>query len=509
MEGHISSIIVLGAGSAGLLAAISLRKKLPGAVKIEIVRSPKIGIIGVGEGTTPNFPAFLFDYLQLDEERFFDEVRPIWKRGIHFVWGPRGEFPYAFGNHYSVADTGFSRPNGFYSWERPYESGFIGHMMKKRKVFLKNEHGHPKVDGSTGFHLENHLLVSWLEKEARRLGVAITDAEITGAEREGGRVGCLKLEGGGTLRADFYVDASGFRSELLRGVLGEQFESFSDTLICDRAVVGGWEREEGDPILPYTTAETMTAGWSWRIDHEKHVNRGYVYSTLFITDEEAEREFREKNPQITKTRVVAFSSGHYRNTWVGNVCAVGNSAGFVEPMEATALMVLCVELRALVGSLLEGRLTVRPSLVSLYNQFSNGVWNEIRDFLAIHYKYNSKIDSPFWRECQAQVLPAGAERIVEFYEENGPTRFARDFLLPKASQFGIEGWWALLIGQKLPWKMEAVSPTESRLWKERQVRLNRAVESALTTEEALESVRDPSYWKLTAPAARKSAAGRR
>lgn len=119
MKPTLSTIAVLGAGSAGLLAALTLRKKLPPTVSVRILRSPRIGIIGVGEGTTPNFPAFLFDFLKLDAERFFREVRPVWKRGIHFIWGPRGEFPYAFGNHYSVADTGFGRPNGYYSWEDP------------------------------------------------------------------------------------------------------------------------------------------------------------------------------------------------------------------------------------------------------------------------------------------------------------------------------------------------------------------------------------------------------
>lgn len=495
MNPPLSTIVVLGAGSAGLLAALTLRKKLPAFVTVRILRSPRIGIIGVGEGTTPNFPAFLFDYLKLDQQRFFREVQPVWKRGIHFIWGPRGEFPYAFGNHYSVADTGFSRSNGFYSWEKPYESGFIGRLMQQRKVFLPDEHRQPRLDGAYGYHLENPKLVAWLEGEVRRAGVTITDAEITGAARDGDRITHLNLEGGGTVRADFYVDASGFRSELLGGALAEPFVSFADSLNCDRAVVGGWAREPDDPIQPFTTAETMPAGWSWRIDHREHVNRGYVYSSAFTSDEEAEREFRERNPLVTKARVVPFTSGHYRRPWVGNVCAVGNSAGFVEPMEATALMVLCMELRALAASLLEGRLTLRPSLVDLYNGFSTNVWEEIRAFLMIHYKFNSLLDTPFWQHCRGLPLPPDAERIVQFYRENGPSSFAHDLLLPRASQFGVEGWWALLVGQKVPWQHQGISADERRRWAERQVRLDHAVRIALTTEQALAIVDDPDYWR--------------
>ena len=495
MPSIVHSIIVLGAGSAGLLAALALKKKLPAFVKIEVIRSPGIGIIGVGEGTTPNFPAFLFDELGVDPREFFEEVHPIWKRGIHFIWGPRGQFPYAFGNHYSVADTGFTRPNGYHSWDRPYESGFISSLMLHNKVFLPDEHGHPRIDDASGYHLENHLLATWLEKAVRKAGIPITEAEVSGAGKEEGKITCLHLKDGRSVKADFYVDASGFRSELLRGTLLEPFQSFADALICDRAVIGGWQRPPGDPIQPYTTAETMPAGWSWRIDHENHINRGYVYSSAFTGDEAAEHLFRQKNPAVEKTRVVPFTSGHYSRAWVGNVCAVGNSAGFVEPMEATALMVLCMELRALIGSLLEADMEIRPSLTDFYNRFFSKVWQEIRDFLAIHYKFNTLLDTPFWKHCQESTPLGGAERIVDFYRENGPSRFGHEFILPTGSQFGIEGWWALLVGQKVPWQgMGKTNPAELHRWQQRQIRLNQAVGTALTTEQTLAIVRRPEYW---------------
>jgi len=106
----------------------------------------------------------------------------------------------------------------------------------------------------------------------------------------------LEFEDGRRLVADFYVDASGFRSELLGKALEEPYVSYDKSLFCDRAVVGGWERTT-EPILPYTTAETMDAGWSWQIEHEHHVNRGYVYSSQAISDDEAAAEFRAKNPR--------------------------------------------------------------------------------------------------------------------------------------------------------------------------------------------------------------------
>ncbi len=149
----------------------------------------------------------------------------------------------------------------------------------------------------------------------------------------------LRLESGRRETADLYLDASGFASVLLGKALGEPFVSYDKTLFCDRAVVGGWDRKDPEDMVikPYTTCETMNCGWCWQIEHENRINRGYVYSSGFISDEEAEKEFRMKNPKVGPTRIVRFVSGRYRNVWVKNVVAVGNAGGFVEPLEATAL----------------------------------------------------------------------------------------------------------------------------------------------------------------------------
>ena len=101
----------------------------------------------------------------------------------------------------------------------------------------------------------------------------------------------MTLDDGRTLTADLFVDASGFKSVLLGQALGEPFIDYRSTLWCDRAVIGGWDRTI-EPIQPYTVAETMTSGWSWRIDHRNRINRGYVYSSGYQTDESAEAEFR-------------------------------------------------------------------------------------------------------------------------------------------------------------------------------------------------------------------------
>src|SRR4029077_4005543 len=139
-----------------------------------------------------------------------------------------------------------------------------------------------------------------------------------------GGITALHLESGERVTADLFVDASGFRSELLGRTLEVPYLSFEQYLFCDRAVIGGWPRTD-EPIKPYTVAETMDAGWCWQIEHEKWINRGYGYASNFITDKAALDEFLKKNPKVTnEPRVVKFRSGRYARNWVGNVVGIGN-----------------------------------------------------------------------------------------------------------------------------------------------------------------------------------------
>src|SRR5206468_4394605 len=249
------------------------------------------------------------------------------------------------------------------------------------------------------FHIENKKLVGWLENRCRDHGVGILDATVR-AEKGGEGIDSLVTETGERITAELFVDASGFRSELLGRALGEPFRDYHDALFCDRAVIGGWPRTN-EPILPYTTAETMDAGWCWQIEHEHFINRGYVYSSKFISDNAALEEFLRKNAKVaTQPRVVKFRSGRCERSWVGNVVGVGNAVGFVEPLEATALQVICVEVSTLADSLLDSLCEPTPTLIRLYNDYNARAWDDIRDFLAVHYKFNTRVNSTFWQACR-------------------------------------------------------------------------------------------------------------
>jgi tryptophan halogenase len=238
----------------------------------------------------------------------------------------------------------------------------------------------------------------------------------------------------------------------------------------------------------------MDAGWCWRIDHEHLINRGYVYSSAFISDDEAEKEFRAKNPKVQTTTPVKFISGRSERAWVKNVVGVGNAAGFVEPLESTSLGVICDGSDSLAHSLLECGREPTPSLVRQYNKRFGLKWDNIRWFLGIHYKFNTGMDTPFWRECRAKGDIEGAAEIVEYYRENGPGVYHQQTLLGRLSQFGLEGYWALLLGQKVPYHpLYVPSEPERAAWRQIQQAFKAKAETGVGVKEALTLVRSPNF----------------
>ena len=494
----IQNVLILGAGSAGLLAAITLKKKIP-ALAVRVVRSSDIGVIGVGEGTTPSVPKHLFDYLGLDVGRFFREAQPTWKLGIRFLWGPREYFDYTFHNQFEGRWSNLSREPGFYADEDFRGADVPSALMEAGKAFLRKPQaaGDPDMDMKVAFHIENLKLVATLEKMAGELGVIFLEGKVSGVERGPGGLAALRLEDGQRLEADFFVDCSGFRSELLGRALEEPFMSYDKALFCDRAVVGGWDRTT-ETILPYTVAETMEAGWAWQIEHEHHVNRGYVYSSQAISDEAACEEFLGKNPKAPKSpRVVKFRSGRYRRLWVENVVAIGNAAGFVEPLEASALMVVADQCQKLVEMFESSALEPTESLRNLYNHLAGGKFDIIRDFLSLHYKLNTRLDNAFWRHCREDTELGGLAPLVEFYRENGPVILGTYTLPQFVDPYGLEGYLVMLIGNRAPYKAR-YQPTaaEQASWNQIRNSLITKAQQGMSVAETLRLIRSPQWrWK--------------
>ncbi len=491
----VTTVTVLGGGSAGFIAALTLKRKLP-HLKVQLIRSPLLGIIGVGEGTTPYFPQHFHGYLGLKEDKFHAEAQPIWKLGIHYLWGPRPSFNYTFTPQTDHRFADLPHNNGYFCQDDFSSVDLSSALMDQQRLALRRPDGSTQIHPHFAYHIENAKLVQYLEARCRDFGVTITDATVSGvARRPDGGIAHLHLEGGGTADGDLFIDASGFHAELLGRELQEPFVDYSDALFSDRAVVGGWERPAGDPIQPYTTAETMDAGWCWRIDHEHLINRGYVFSSAHLSDAAAEAEYRARNPLATQTRVVKFRTGRYRRQWVHNVIALGNASGFVEPLEATALMCICLQSRALADALLDSGSAPTPSMAHMYNLYMASLWDEIRDFLAIHYKFNHRRDTPYWRQCQTETALHGAAPLIDYYQENGPSLLARAMLVNPNSPFGIEGYYTLLVGQQVPYRRQPpITAAHQKTWDGHRQRHQFMASKALNVAETLKLIRHPR-WK--------------
>jgi len=404
---------ILGGGTAGYLTALALRAKHPD-IDVTLIESSKVPVIGVGEATTPLMPQFLHLDLGLDIHEFFAAVAPTFKLGIRFFWGQAGEswFNYPFGPNQVLEPLSYDG--------RLTDASLQSMMMDAGVLPISNIGGtrHCGLDTEVAYHLDNRRFVSYLKHQARRSGVHLLDAEIVEARTDprGTRIEGL-LDTAGTVHAfDFYVDCSGFRALLLEHALGSDFVSYERSLFTDRALIGAVPNR--GPIVPYTLAETMSSGWCWNTPQREEDHRGYVFSSAWLSADAAEAEMRAKNPGLGEVKLIRFRAGRHRHFWKGNVVAMGNAYGFVEPLESTALHLLIRQIGLFVAAFpLAGD---DPGLAALLNRKVNAWWDYLAWFLALHYKFNRKLETPFWQTCRRDVDVAAHAELIEIFRDRGP-----------------------------------------------------------------------------------------
>ena len=484
----VRKVIVVGGGSAGFLAALALKVKMPD-LRVVVIRSKDIGIIGVGEGSTVPLTTFLHGYLRADLRALLKLGQPTVKMGVKFInWSPRGHYYYPFGAQLDVCPNALERNIGFFCDDDLEDATLEMAMISREKVFFRGRDGKPVVHNKFAYHIENEKFVGYLEAFAQNQGVEIVEDTIGSVEQDEAGVRELKLASGRTESADLYVDCSGFVSLLLGKTLGEPYVSYRNSLFCDSAVIGGWERTT-EPIHPYTTAEAFDSGWCWQIEHVHRINRGYVYSSAFISDDDARREYLAKNPKVSgDTRVVRFKSGRYARGWVKNVVAIGNASGFVEPLEATALGLIAARSQLVSQMLVECNRQVVPFQVDLFNQSHGRLWDATRDFLACHYRFNLHLKTAFWQHCRSETYIGRAGPMLDYYQEFGPTGMWGPLLVDSLDPFGSKGYLMILVGQKVPYKSHyAASPREQQAWAAIRRQNAEAADGAMTVLEALQA----------------------
>ena len=493
---EIKTICVVGGGSAGSLSALTLKRLLPGR-RILSVSAPDIPVIGVGESTTAYLPLFLHRQLALDRARFYKEVQPSWKLGIRFVWGPPevSHFNYPFSFELSDRVGNLRKRSAYYYRELGGSAGILSSLMDRDKSpIIKDKGLYQTIDMPFGYHIDNKRFLKYLETMGAEVGVEAIKGRILDTRKDAaGNITALLLEDDRRIAADLFVDCSGFGSLLLRKAMGERQVSYSQVLRCDTAIVG--EIPRTGAIRPYTTAETMENGWCWQIELPDRVTVGYVHSSDFCSLDQARDELKRKHPGVSDDlRTVRFPSGRSGNFWCKNVIGIGNASGFVEPLEATALHLICEQLVMVCAALLDSDYRIEPAAVADANSRFRQSWDAVRDFLAAHYKFNTRSDSAFWRLCRAETDLGQAEEVVQLYQELGPHSATKNAVVAD-TLVQFEGYLALLMGQRVPTKSRSLFDAGDRKdWKDLQARYKAVSAKAVPLREALGVVVRPG-WK--------------
>ncbi|MEW6994283.1 tryptophan halogenase family protein [Colwelliaceae bacterium MEBiC 14330] len=478
------NIVILGGGTAGwmtanLMAAAWQAQLSNGQLSITLIESPAIGIIGVGEGSTPQLKTF-FNAIGVAEKDWMPACNATYKNGILFKdWSTRTGFTRYFHPFTSIIDAhtapAFIHNSHFrrqgYDIDSHVDRFFLAATLAEQQKAPIGQESFP-FDISYGYHFDAVLLGKFLSKVASGNGVKHLVAKVEQVIlAKSGDISQLLLDNGDTISADLFVDCSGFDSLLLQQTLQIPFVSFKDNLFNDRAVTIATPRPPEQKINSQTISTAMKYGWAWDIPLTNRTGNGYVYSSQFCSAEQAEQELREKlglTDSDIKANHLTMKVGRVTQHWHRNCLAVGLAQGFIEPLEATSLHfvqetiegfitayndVVCPPSRLSHSKANESAI-IRESSNSqkvaadkaLFNQKMNARFDGIRDYIVGHYRLSNRTDNDYWRlNSENPNISNNLKKIVQAWLHGQDLNKA--FVEGKINSFYPPvSWHALLAG---------------------------------------------------------------
>ncbi len=466
-------VVIVGGGTAGWMTAAYLSRAFNQKLDIQLVESPDIGAIGVGEATFSTIRLF-FEYLGLQEEDWMHECNASYKLAIRFVdWNrERHHFYHPFQRFDSVEGSSLIE---WWLKSKPAEAPFDyscfsvpsicdsqraprfhdGHVFdEKVRTYLSEENDRKalhleelKIQYPYAYHFDASLIAAFLSRYAKERGVRHIPDEVLDVQlAENGFIDSIQLARHGRVRGDLFVDCTGFRGLLINKALNEPFTSFAESLPCDRAIA---MQVPSDPahhgINPYTTATALSSGWVWDIPLFHRVGTGYVYCSAFQSPEQAEQEFRNYlgvrsascTPKHIKIRV-----GRSNNSWVKNCVAIGLSSGFVEPLESTGIFFIQHGIEQLVAHF--PAKMIEEDVVRSYNRLVADVVDGVREFLTLHYAASTRCDTPFWKATKTDfVIPPELSERLKLWKRRLPTNRS---INPRYHGFEAYSYAVMLLG---------------------------------------------------------------
>jgi tryptophan halogenase len=448
----ISSIAIIGGGTAGWMAAAVLAKSLVArGIAITVVESDQIGTVGVGEATIPPIRE-MNALLGINEDAFVRATGATFKLGISFEnWRARGHsYIHPFGRF--GADIGSMPFHSYWQALRaadpatagPLSSYSLSAMAAAAGKFCRPspDPRNPLSNISYAFHFDAGRYAKYLRGLAEAGGVVRMEGRIVEVGvTDAGFIRDVMIENGEHIAADFFVDCSGFHGLLIEGALKTGYEDWSQWLPCDSAIAMPTART-ADPA-PFTRSIAEEAGWQWRIPLQHRMGNGHVFASAFTTNDAAEHVLRASvtGEPLAEPRLLRFTAGRRRKAWNKNVLAIGLAAGFLEPLESTSIHLVQSALTRLLALFPDREFASAD--IAYFNRATATEYERIRDFLIMHYHVTERDDSAFWRYVRTMPVPDTLAERLDLYRSRG--RF-----FPEALDLFLEpSWIAVMEGQGL------------------------------------------------------------
>ncbi|WP_370339581.1 tryptophan halogenase family protein [Parvularcula marina] len=448
----LDKIVIVGGGTAGWMTAAALSKFLcAGKTKIELVESEEIGTVGVGEATIPPINTFN-GLLGIDENDFISKTQATFKLGIEFTnWAKKSHtYIHPFGDYGQDVEA-----IKFYQlWLKlrlisqnvPYIDEFcVSAMAARHGRYLAPARDPRQVLSALAyaFHFDATLYARYLRQFAEDRGVIRTEGKVTNVNlrSENGFISSLNLEGDRTVKGDLFIDCTGFRGRLIEGALETGYEDWTHWLPCDRAVAVPCEN--AGPPDPFTRSTAHEAGWQWRIPLQHRMGNGHVWSSGFTDEETATTRLMQnlEGKPLADPRHLRFTTGRRRKFWNKNCVAIGLSAGFLEPLESTSIHLIQAGISKLIALFPDKDFA--PIEAEEYNRLTAMQFEQIRDFIILHYHATDRDDSEFWNYVRTMSIPESLTRKMELFRSKGRIFRFEDEL------FGEANWLSVFLGQNV------------------------------------------------------------
>lgn len=431
-------IVIVGGGTAGWIVAGVLASRYPrrGAdgVTITLIESRQQAPIGVGEGTWPTIRATL-KQIGVTETDFLRECDASFKQGSQFVKWADTSGSDTYWHPFTLPADYADRNLAPYWLEGPRQAGFAASVCFQTELcrhgLAPKQITTPEFTGlaNYAYHLDAGKFGPFLQKHCvGRLGVSHVYDEIVQVQADGrGHISHLVTKSGNLLAADLFIDCSGFSALLIGKHLGVPFLSRKDVLFIDKAwAVQIPYRDAAAPIASATISTAQSSGWVWDIGLTTRRGVGYVFSSNYLSDDEALQELKtylaargDLSPELS-FRNIGINSGYRQEFWVGNCVAVGLSAGFLEPLEASAIVMIELSAKS-IANLLPGCNGGMRQAARIFNDTFRYRWERIVDFLKLHYVLSRRTDSNFWIDNRrSESIPDSLRDGLDYWRHHCP-----------------------------------------------------------------------------------------